>query len=73
MKLNFSEPELEEVGGKFQISKDNSFGIRYANFVSIMNTIEIYLENSPEKGRFIEYSSNIKYKIKIKKNYINSN
>jgi len=39
--------------------------MRYANFVSIMNTIEKYLENSPEKGRFVEYSSELKYKIKI--------
>lgn len=30
-----------------------------------MNTIEKYLENSTEKGRFVEHSSDIKYKIKI--------
>jgi hypothetical protein len=63
--IKYSEPKLEQIGGNFEISLDSSFGIRYANIVSIMNIIENYLEKSAEKGRFTAWGLDLKSKLKI--------
>ena len=46
------EPNIEANGNKIDITDDASFGIRYANIVSIITAIENYKNKSPEKDRF---------------------
>ena len=46
------EPNIEANVNKIYITDDASFGIRYANIVSIITAIENYKNKSPEKDRF---------------------
>ena len=55
------EPNLQNIpsNNKIDITEDNSFGIKYANFDIIINCIDRYKNNSPEKER---YTSNFNFK-----------
>jgi hypothetical protein len=63
--LIYREPKIEEMGGKIEITLDNNFGIRYANIVSIIKTLENYFEKSPEKSKFNQEKIDLKKNIKI--------
>ena len=45
------------------ITKDDSFGIRYANFMSIIKCIELYFSKHKDKNKFSQNTFNIKYSL----------
>ena len=45
------------------ITKDDSFGIRYANFMSIIKCIELYFSKHKDKNKFSQNTFNIKFSL----------
>ncbi len=48
-----------------EISNDDNFGVRYANIVSIINTIEKYFKNNPENYKKTQNKLDIKSQLQI--------
>ena len=48
------EPNIEKYGKAFDITKDEDFGIRYSNFLNIIEVIEAYKDKSSSKDSFKE-------------------
>lgn len=46
------EPRIESYGKAFEITNENNFGIRYSNFLSIVEVLETYKASNPGKDNF---------------------